>query len=54
MLQTPEQPVMKCMVRQAILLQPLGDPIGAGMHTAACEGPHAIPPGCLKEAADRG
>ncbi|XP_074392300.1 uncharacterized protein LOC141728298 [Zonotrichia albicollis] len=52
--QTPEQPVMKCMMRQAILLQPMGDHIGADVRTTACGGHHAIGSGYLKEAADHG
>lgn len=51
-LQTPEQSVIKCVMRQAILLQPMGDHVGAGTHTTVCGGHHTIASGRLKEAAD--
>ncbi|PKU43584.1 hypothetical protein llap_6105 [Limosa lapponica baueri] len=37
------QPVVKTMVMQVVSLQPMVDYNGAGIHTAACGGPHAGP-----------
>ncbi|KAK4811165.1 hypothetical protein QYF61_019796 [Mycteria americana] len=44
----PLQPVVKTMVRQAVLLQPMEVNSGADIHPAACEGPHVGAGGCAR------
>ena len=51
----PLQPVVKTMVMQVVLLQPMEDHTGADIHTTACGGPHARADGfAVKETADHG